>query len=65
MEIDSLKNSTQPSEEELLQYREILPHVKLDVSDDIKLKYLVKYQGHLNLTIRAILNDMVNQSIEQ
>lgn len=65
MEIDSLKNSTQPSDEELIKYKEMLPHIKLDVSDDIKLKYLVKYQGHLNLTIRAILNDMVNQSIEQ
>jgi hypothetical protein len=65
MEIDSLKNSTEPSDEDILRYKELLPHIKLDVSDDIKLKYLVKYQGHLNLTIRAILNDMMSNKIDK
>lgn len=48
------------NEGEIIKYNELLQKIKqlnLDVSDDIIMNKLIKYSGHLNLTLRAILHD--------
>lgn len=56
------KTIDQLSEQEIIEYNEQLQYLKslnLNISDDIIIKNLIKYDGHLNLTLRSLLNDLL------
>jgi hypothetical protein len=47
--------------EELIKYQtrvEVINNLNLGISNDMIIEKLIKYSGHLNLTLRSILCDM-------
>lgn len=55
-------NISDLSEKERLKYNEMLLFIKslkLNISDDEIMQQLIKYKGHLNLTLRTILYSLV------
>jgi hypothetical protein len=57
-----IKTIDQLSEQQIIEYNEQLKYLKslnLNISDEIIIKNLIKYDGHLNLTLRALLNDIL------
>ena len=55
-----VKTMSELSEEELSIYKELSSVIKLDVSEEVKMNMLIKHNGHLDLTIRAILSGMIH-----
>ena len=45
------------SDENIEHYKQLASELKIDVTEEVKIQYLVKYKGHLNLTLRAIICD--------
>lgn len=57
-----IKRIDQLSEQQIIEYNEYLNYLKslnLNISDEVIVKNLIKYDGHLNLTLRALLNDIL------
>jgi hypothetical protein len=52
-----VKTVSELSSEELDKYKELAAAVILDVPEELKINMLIKYNGHINLTLRAILSE--------
>ena len=54
-----VKTISELSSEELDKYKELAAAIILDVPEELKINMLIKHNGHVNLTLRAILSEMI------
>ena len=54
-----VKTISELSSEELDKYKELAAAIILDVPEELKINMLIKHNGHVNLTLRAILAEMI------
>ena len=54
-----VKTISELSSEELDKYKELATAIILDVPEELKINMLIKHNGHVNLTLRAILAEMI------
>lgn len=48
------------SQEQLETFKELATKISLNVSEELKIKMLIKHNGHLNLAMRDIISEMVS-----
>lgn len=60
-----VKSIDELTDEELAHYKSLadkINHLELGVTNDIIINYLIKFSGHLNLTVRSLICDLAKES---
>jgi hypothetical protein len=56
-EFINVKQYCDLSEEEITHYKTLAAEMKINISEEIKIKQLIKYNGHTKLALRSILSE--------